>query len=140
MIHQAHLMTALVLLVAVGARAQAPDLVLEDFEHEDYGRWSTTGTAFGTGPARGTLPNQMPVSGFAGQRLVNSFHEGDGTTGTLTSPEFTVEREHVAFLIGGGGLEGKTCVNLLVDGKAVRTATGTKEGSEELRPASWNIG
>ena len=36
--------------------------------------------------AHGTLPGQMDVSGFKGKGLVNSFHQGDVTTGTLTSP------------------------------------------------------
>lgn len=136
----------MLLLLASLARAESPDasngtsdLVIADFEREDYGDWAATGTAFGSGPARGTLANQMPVSGFAGQRLVNSFHEGDATTGTLTSPEFTIERDHVAFLIGGGGFEGETSVNLLVEDKTVRTATGPPEGSESLRPAWWDV-
>ena len=59
----------------------------------------------------------MPVSGFKGKRLVNSYHGGDGTTGTLTSPAFKVKRKYVRFLIGGGGHAGKTCMNLVVDGK-----------------------
>ncbi|MGH7129384.1 MAG: hypothetical protein ACREIV_12505, partial [Planctomycetaceae bacterium] len=61
--------------------ADRPDLLLADFEAETYGEWTATGEAFGTGPARGTLPNQMHVSGYQGERLVNSFHNGDGTTG-----------------------------------------------------------
>jgi hypothetical protein len=41
-----------------------PDVLIADFESESYGEgWKTTGTAFGKGPAKGTLPNQMPVSG-----------------------------------------------------------------------------
>ena len=40
------------------------DFLLADFEGKDYGDWEVTGQAFGSGPARGTLPNQMPVSGF----------------------------------------------------------------------------
>ena len=83
--------------------AQRPDIVFADFEGETYGDWKTTGTAFGKGPARGTLPGQMPVSGFRGKGLVNSFLGGDGPTGTLTSPEFKIERRYIAFLIGGGG-------------------------------------
>ena len=130
----------LVALLSVAARAQSsPDVVIADFEREDYGDWTPTGTAFGPGPASGTLPDQMPVSGFAGQRLVNSYHGGDRTTGTLTSPEFTVDRGFLAFLVGGGGHEGKTCVNLLVGDKVVRSETGPTEGSEELRPASWDV-
>ena len=78
------------------------DLVVADFEADDYGDWVVTGTAFGPGPAQGTLPNQMPVSGFQGKRLVNSYFEGDGSTGTLTSPPFAIERRYINFLLGGG--------------------------------------
>ena len=82
---------------------QSPDIVLADFEGDDYGRWNVEGTAFGRGPARGTLPGQMAVEGFQGRGLVNSFFGGDGSTGTLTSPEFTINRKSIRFLIGGGG-------------------------------------
>jgi sucrose-6-phosphate hydrolase SacC (GH32 family) len=61
----------------------------------------------------------------------------------LISPQFTIERKYVTFLIGGGGFAGKTCMNLLVDGKAVRTATGPNTmpgGREALEPGSWDVG
>ena len=58
------------------------------------------------------------------QSLVNSFVGGDDTLGTLTSPEFKIERRFISFLIGGGNKPGKACINLLIDGKVVRTATG----------------
>jgi len=76
--------------------------VYADFEGSDYGAWTTTGTAFGTGPARGTLPGQQAVSGFTGTGLVNSFVDFDGSQGTLTSPAFTLTRDYVNFLVGGG--------------------------------------
>jgi levanase len=76
--------------------------VFADFEDAGYGDWTTTGTAFGAGPARGTLPGQQSVSGFSGSGLVNSFIDFDASTGTLTSPEFTLTRDHVNFLVGGG--------------------------------------
>ena len=120
----------------------ADDILVADFEGPTYGDWKTTGEAFGPGPARGTLPNQMPVSGYVGKGLVNSFHKGDGTTGTLTSPALKVERKHIKFLIGGGGHAGKTCINLLHRGKVVRTATGPNTqpgGSEELDWHSWDV-
>ncbi|MBK8977468.1 MAG: glycoside hydrolase family 32 protein [Planctomycetes bacterium] len=119
-----------------------PDVLVADFESADYGDWVVTGEAFGAGPARGTLPHQMPVSGYRGERLVNSFAGGDDSVGTLTSPEFTIERRYLAFLIGGGGYERETCVNLLVDGEVVRTACGTNTepgGSEALEPWAWDV-
>ncbi|MFI5378219.1 MAG: GH32 C-terminal domain-containing protein [Tepidisphaerales bacterium] len=129
------------LLATRGVRA-ADDILIADFEGDTYGDWTVEGTAFGKGPARGTLPNQMPVTGFLGKGLVNSYNGGDDATGTLTSPPFTISRKYLTFLIGGGGFPGKTCMNLLIDGKVVRTATGpnTKPGgSEALEPASWDV-
>jgi fructan beta-fructosidase len=137
--------TIIVLLICFTApqlRAQPTDILFADFEAETYGDWTATGDAFGAGPATGTLPRQMEVSGFAGKRLVNSFHGGDGSTGTLTSPSFEITRKQINFLIGGGGFAGKTCMNLMVDGKPVRTATGpnTQPGGRELlEPQSWDV-
>ncbi|NQT17668.1 MAG: GH32 C-terminal domain-containing protein, partial [Planctomycetes bacterium] len=127
---------------SVSAAAAEPDILIADFEGDTYGDWKVTGEAFGPGPARGTLHGQMAVSGFEGRGLVNTFYKGDGSTGTLTSPEFTIERNYVNFLIGGGAHKDKTCINLLVDGKVVRTAVGPNAvpgGSEELDWASWDV-
>src|SRR5690349_21242882 len=37
----------------------AGDILIADFEGDDYGAWKVEGTAFGNGPAHGTLPGQM---------------------------------------------------------------------------------
>ncbi|SOR84354.1 glycoside hydrolase family 32 protein [Streptomyces chartreusis] len=116
--------------------------VLADFEGGGYGDWTATGDAFGTAPATGTLPGQQQVSGYLGSGLVNTFRSGDSTTGTLTSPEFTVGKKHINFLIGGGNhpadAANRTAVELLVDGQVVRSATG--KDSEALDWASWDVG
>jgi uncharacterized protein (DUF608 family) len=114
-----------------------PKVVLADFEGDKYGDWQATGEAFGKGPAHGTLPSQQSVSGFLGKGLVNTFFQGDGTQGTLTSPAFEISRKHVNFLIGGGSHAGETCINLLVDGKTVRTAVG--KDNEKLEWHFWNV-
>jgi len=122
--------------------AAGEDLLIADFEGSSYGGWKTSGEAFGPGPAQGTLPGQMAVSGFRGRGLVNSYFQGDRTTGTLTSPPIPLERRYIHFLVGGGKYPGTTCINLLVDGKVVRTATGPNDkggGSEALAWASWDI-
>jgi len=118
------------------------DVLIADFEGKDYGAWKATGEAFGPGPARGTLLNQMAVSGFEGKGLVNSYYGGDNATGALTSPPFQIQRKYINFLIGGGKHPGKACINLLVDGKVMRTATGPNDrpgGSERLDWHSWDV-
>lgn len=94
--------------------------------------------AFAAGPAQGTASGQNPVSGYAGKGLVNTFHpSGDAAVGTLTSPEFTIQRNHLQFLIGGGNNSRNTVLQLLVEGKPVRTATG--KDTEQLEWESWNV-
>lgn len=111
--------------------------VFEDFESKDYKNWTIAGDAFGTHPSHGAEPGQQPVSGYAGRGLVNTFIAGDGPQGVATSKPFTIQRRYIGFLIGGGGHAGKTCVNLRVDDKVVRTATG--KNREALEPTSWDV-
>ncbi|MDB6110071.1 MAG: sacC [Pedosphaera sp.] len=143
----AWLMAGLVLvsqgLAKTALTAEPPDLVIENFEGTNFGGWKATGDAFGNGPAHGALPNQMALDGFLGRGFASSFHRGDGSTGKLTSPSFKVERKYIQFLIGGGGFDGKTCLNLLSEGKVVRNATGPNTrsgGSEHLEWQSWDVG
>lgn len=131
----------LMALSTAHARA-ADDVVVADFEGDSYGSWTATGDAFGNAPARGALPGQMSVGGFQGKGLVNSFRNGDDATGVLTSPPFVIQRRHVSFVIGGGANPEKLALQLLVDGRVVRSATGGNTqsgGSEELLPESWDV-
>lgn len=115
--------------------------LLADFEQTNYvwlpgGVWTSTGTAFGGGPAQGALANQQPVTGYRGHGLVNSYNNGDGSTGTLTSPEFEISRPYLNFLIGGGSQK-QTRMDLLLDGKVVRTASG--QDDERLAWRFWDV-
>jgi len=130
------------LCLQADAASVRQDILIADFEGPDYGLWRVEGDAFGSGPAKGTLPGQMKVDGFRGRGLVNSFNNGDRSIGALTSPEFEIARSNINFLIGGGGYAGETFMELLVDGRAVRTATGTNlapGGSEELQWQAWKV-
>jgi sucrose-6-phosphate hydrolase SacC (GH32 family) len=80
----------------------SPTSPFASFDGGTYGGWTTSGSAFGSSPATGTLPGQMPVTGFKGTGLVNSYLGGDASTGTLTSPTFTVNKPYLNFLVGGG--------------------------------------
>ncbi len=110
-----------------------PDVVFEDWNKDTYAGWKVEGTAFGSGPVskKAIPPYQGDVGGDT-DRVANS-HAGapgtnsaerDSATGRLTSRPFTIERDFIQFWIGGGSHEGQACLNLLVGGQAVRTATG----------------
>ncbi len=109
------------------------DIVFEDFQKPTYEGWTVTGDAFGAGPIlKGKIPAYQGEVGSKGPRVVNSHAsapgnsivEKDSHTGTLTSKPFAIERKYIRFWIGGGNQPGQTCINLSIDGKVVRTATG----------------
>jgi sucrose-6-phosphate hydrolase SacC (GH32 family) len=133
-----HTLTLLALLLApLSTLHAADDIVIADFEGADYGAWTVSGKSFGTTPAHADLPRQGPVSGFEGKGLANSFHDGEKAQGELLSPEFSIERGFINFLIGGGQLPGQVFVALMVDGKAVRGATGAN--AKKLDWANWDV-
>ena len=135
-------LTLAFLMVFTTQLQAANDLLVANFEGPDYQGWTVSGEAFGQKPAQGTLSGQMEMSGFKGKQLVNSFYGGDDTTGKLTSPQFTLQRKYINFLIGGGKHPGETCINLLVDNKKVCTATGPNGqpgGTEALDWSSWDV-
>ncbi len=115
----------------------AQDLTIGYFGSTNYGDWKTTGTAFNPGPAVGEMLPKLEIENARDNQVASSEAEGDGPTGTLTSPKFTVVRKYISFRIGGGDYEHDTCVNLLVDGKIVKSATGWR--SDRLVSASWDV-
>ena len=113
------------------------DEVFDDFEAEQFSnKWIAEGPSFERTEA-GAAKNQMPVAGFEGQRLLNSYLGNDGNTGKLTSKPFVIRHSAIRFLIGGGNHTGKTCFNLKVGGQVVQTATGKND--ERLEPAAWDV-
>jgi hypothetical protein len=50
---------------------------------------------------------------------------------------FTIERPYISFLVGGGAHADRTCMNLIVSGEVVRTATGAN--TERLEPHNWHV-
>ncbi len=99
--------------------------------------WMIEGNAFGDKPATGGLKGQMAVSGFDGKGFVNSFLDGDRSTGSLTSPEFKMTRDYLSFLMGGGKLPKEVGMELIINGQAVRSATG--RDSETLTWQAWDV-
>lgn len=97
-----------------------------------------SGPAFDNNPIRGTAPGQQTVSGFLGDRLINTFASGgDAAVGKLTSAKFTIRKDYIHFLLSGGDHPGQTCMNLIVNNRIVRTQTG--RSSEALEWYAWDV-
>lgn len=122
--------------IAVGAN----DILIANFEGASYpAGWTTTGTAFGSGPYPGgggscQVPN---VQGFIGNAAANSFQCSDTPTGTLASPAFTLTKDFIHFLVGGGSNTNLTAVRLVISNSVVRAAGGIQDGT--LRWATWDV-
>lgn len=112
-------------------------IVIDDFEAGNFGKWTIEGDAFGEKPAEGSYAGQQPVGGFQGKYLANSFHNGDDTRGVLLSKEFTIERDYINFLIGGGRHE-DTYIELIINGNSVHRSRSLVE-SETLQWLSWDV-
>ena len=124
----------------------ADDRVFADFESGDYEGWRTEGEAFGTGPVPlKQIADYQGKINAVGKFVVNSHNvrrgatvkHGDQYVGKLISSEVRLDRNAIQFWIGGGAHQGKTCVNLIIDGKVVRTATGRNNNQMHLE--TWDV-
>ncbi len=120
-------MTSLILVISLfsgcceATAVQAEDVLLHDFAR-GYAPWRVSGKAFGTEPAEGNIGSQRGVRLYRGQRLINSYGQGDKATGRLLSPSFVIRRNYIECLVGGGCHPRQACVNLRVAGEVVQPA------------------
>jgi sucrose-6-phosphate hydrolase SacC (GH32 family) len=114
--------SCLLMMAATVSVQAADDLTVANFKGNDYGAWKTTGDAFGAGPEDG---------------CASSNHGGGVSTGTLTSPEFTIQRGYINMRIQGGNFPDDLQVQLMVDGKAVRRTSGSHQTN--LFWFSWDV-
>lgn len=119
----------------------AGSISIEDFEKstwEEMG-WTPTGGFVGKGP----VPD-----GDTGNHVLDTFFGGDPVTGTATSPTFVVNQPFINFRIGGGyhtynpatygtGDDTETSLNLKINGKVVRSASGQNSGT--LAWQGWDV-
>jgi hypothetical protein len=121
------------------ARHRVRDLF--DFEEGSLVGWEQSGEAFAQGITRGQLDYQQPIVGHRGHFLANSYHPSllDRAVGTLTSPEFVIDRRELGFRMGGGSSK-RLRVALTVDGEVVRSTQGVgRDVVEVLLPVVWQV-
>jgi non-lysosomal glucosylceramidase len=118
-----------------------PEIIFEDWSKPQYEDWTAEGTAFGKGPIeKSAMQKDQGDVGGDTARVVNSYATApvtdgspDNAKGKLTSRPFKIERDFIAFWIGGGSHPEETCVNLIVNGKVARTETGRDSNRMVLR-------
>jgi len=123
--------------ILLPASSLAQDIPLTAFGGKGYGNWNAAGSAFEGGPATGEMITRLEIGNAGNAPVITSEIGGDEPRGTLASPEFMVDRDFISYSICGGDYERHTCMNLLVDGKIVRSATGRNH--DHLTPASWDV-
>lgn len=131
----------------LNGRSEETRRVFADFESGNYDQWHVEGDAFGEIPqTAATIASYQGDVNNRGQFFVNSHNirspgrdmvSGDKLTGTLTSPEFSIDFQSLEFLIGGGAHAGKTCVNLLIDNEVVLSTTG--KNNNRMEPHAWDV-
>lgn len=122
------------------------DVLFENWESGTYAGWKVEGTAFGASPQLvSKMPSYMGELNATGRYVVNTHQarngedvvQADRHLGKLTSGPFVLSRKFINFKIGGGNHPGKTCVNLVVGGNVVRSATG--RNSNFMHRASFDV-
>ncbi|MBN9500906.1 MAG: hypothetical protein BGO01_11165 [Armatimonadetes bacterium 55-13] len=131
-------MVALLLTALLGPLgSDRADIGVPRLGKSDFGGWKVDGTAFGNGPVDSDVAVKLEIRGSRAGSTISSEQEGDKPQGHLTSPAFTLERNYISFLIAGGDYEGYTCMDLIVNGKTVKRATGRR--SDDLQLQTWDV-
>ncbi len=124
--------------MVISGTATGASKTLQAFEGDGYGDWKVEGTAFGLAPSGAKMDGlNGELTGYSQESLACSAHGGDASKGSLTSPPFPVTENYILFVLAGGNHPGKTAVQLLVDGKVVREATG--KNSLQCRRETWDV-
>lgn len=135
-------MSRLLLWLSIGVSASAPadepPFPNASFEMGTLDGWTATGEAFATQPTRGDNPAARgresaaadgdwwvgTYENFSGRGGEPGRTQGDGKTGTLTSPPFTVTQPYLKFRVGGGNQPDDLGVRLLVGARRTLLSSG----------------
>ena len=128
----------------LAAQIDRPDILIADFEGDTYraaGRRPAPPSA--RGRRRGRCPARCRSSGFLGKGLVNSYLGGDDSAPARSPRRRSRSSASTSTSSSAAGsIPARRCINLLVDGKVVRTATGPNDrpgGSEHLDWHTWDV-
>ncbi|MBC6999826.1 AraC family transcriptional regulator [Cytophaga sp. FL35] len=129
----------LILLLLSCSKKERPDIIFDNFESGTYKNWNKQGVAFGRPVSKDSISKE--IKNIKGKFFAYSNKEGEGLSkgqGKLVSNPFTINRKYIHFWIGGGNHTTRQCVNLIINNKVVRVATGANDRT--LRKNVWDVG
>jgi hypothetical protein len=130
------------------AQAAAPvkpktDLLFDDFESGSYVNWTFSGNCWTVDPMSGRpLGNGDTFDTIYGNKgshfLGTTFSSSvQRSGGRAVSKDFTIAYPLISFRMRASELPVQTCLNLIVDGEVVRSATGLGDG--DTHQYYWNV-
>ena len=130
----------LLALINVSCRpSDRPDIVFDNFENGNFDNWNRLGVAFDKPYPLDSVKGN--IKNVEGRFFVFSDFEGSeesSNQGKLVSKPFVINRKYISLLIAGGDHNTRECVNLIIDNKIVKVATGANDN--ELRRVTWEVG
>jgi hypothetical protein len=108
------------------------------FSFDSRAGWEAVGEGLRGWPSAAPVPGQSSVYGNRGP-FIDTFTvpEGDSARGRLVSPPFTISGDVITAMVGGGMDAPRVHVALVIDGQAVRVATGC--ATELMGRRAWNV-
>ncbi|SIR31595.1 helix-turn-helix domain-containing protein [Maribacter ulvicola] len=125
-------------VIASCSSPERVDIVYDNFEDGTFQNWNRLGVAFNKPFHVDSL--RKKVENVQGHYYAFSNFEGAGLSanqGKLVSKPFIIHRKYIHFWIAGGNHETRECVNLTVNNKVVKAATGTNDYT--LRKITWDV-
>ncbi|HUT31678.1 MAG TPA: GH116 family glycosyl-hydrolase [Sedimentisphaerales bacterium] len=132
--------TGMVMLVedtcaSITGGQKAAEIVFEDFESGSFEGWTVEGIAFTDKPKKVTKERPRIV----GQYVADSRTCGSAKKpGRLISKSFVIEQPYISFMIAGGNYPRHARINLVIDGKTVRSSTGRHDNDVDWD--NWEVG
>jgi uncharacterized protein (DUF608 family) len=113
---------------------EAAEIVFEDFESGNFDNWTVEGIAFTDKPKK-VRKERPPI---VGQYVADSRTCGSAKKpGKLASKSFVIEQPYISFMISGGTYPRHARINLVIDGKPVRSSTGRHE--DDMDWDNWEV-
>jgi hypothetical protein len=126
-------------LPAINRTPPAGARLLASFEQPTWDPWKRSGAAWGKAPVEAPVAGQPLVLGASGTRFATSMHDGDASTGRITTAPFPLDGTRITMFLGGGTDATKLRVELWVDNALIAVTSVPEPGGQSLREVSLAV-